>query len=147
MRKAQKPMPSTGTSGTSGVRNGRLSSGRVLRSTMTLAQTMKNAASVPRLTSCATLPIGDKPAISAIATPDPRMRRTGVCVFGLTLAMGLGSRPSRDIASTTRVRPKYSTSITVVMPARAPIEISASAQPMPSCLSASAMGALTSIWS
>ena len=33
----------------------------------------------------------------------------------------------------------------VVMPARAPIEISASAQPMPSCFRASAIGALTSI--
>ena len=62
-------IPRIGTSGTSGVRNGRSSSGRLRRSTHTPPHTSTNASSVPMFTSWPRIWIGNSPVKTATAIP------------------------------------------------------------------------------
>jgi len=98
MREVQATMARSGTAGTNGTRNGRGIPGRVRRSTITPAETMMKAASVPMLTSSATEPRGRRLAMAAVTSPTRRVPFTGVRRTGCTLPKTAGSRPSRDMA-------------------------------------------------
>ena len=69
---------SSGSNGTSGMRNGRGRSGRVRRSTMIPSETITNAISVPMLTSVPSVAIGVKPAAIATTTPVTIVEMCGV---------------------------------------------------------------------
>ena len=62
-------MPSTGTHGTAGVRNGRFTRGWVRRRWITATHTRRKANSVPMLTISPSSPIGKLAAISATTAP------------------------------------------------------------------------------
>ena len=102
MSARQKPMARAGTRGTRGQRNGRGSSGLVLRSTIIPNETITNAARVPIFTSSAMLSRGSREARSAVTAPTRRLALTGVRNFGWTFAKLRGSRPSRAMAKKMR---------------------------------------------
>ena len=86
-----------GTSGTSGVRNGRGSSGCVLRMIMMPPQTSTKANSVPMLVMWPTTEIGGKAENRPTNTMNSRFERHGVRNLGWMSENTLGTRPSRDI--------------------------------------------------
>ena len=108
---------------------------------MTPAETRTNANRVPMLTRFASSESGTTAASTATPTPVMIVIRYGVPNRGWTFAKGTGSRPSRDIANSTRACPSISTSTTVVSPATAPSEISFDAHAASLALNASANGA------
>ncbi len=69
MSPRQDAMPSTGTSGTNGVLNGRSRSGRLRRRIQTPPHTTTNASNVPMLTSCPRIWMGNNPVKTATAMP------------------------------------------------------------------------------
>ena len=72
------PAPRMGTSGTSGVLNGRSSSGERTRSTHTPIHTVAKAASVPPETSSPNRPSGKKPAMMMAMIPTIHVDAAGV---------------------------------------------------------------------
>ena len=93
----QTKIPRIGTSGTSGVLNGRGASGIVLRITIIPIQTKTKANKVPILVISPTIRAGTK----AANKPTKMKKRTfdfqGVLNFGCTSANTFGNKPSADI--------------------------------------------------
>src|SRR5579859_2363636 len=79
---SETTMPRIGTSGTSGVLNGRGRSGRRLRNMITAPQTITNASSVPMLTIWPRLPIGTSEPKMAAPNPVTAVDFHGVRNFG-----------------------------------------------------------------
>jgi hypothetical protein len=125
-----------GSTGDHGTRNPRARSGRVRRRIGTPKLTSTNADSVPMLIISSSSSTLDRPAISATTTPTPICSRTGVWNRGEVRETLRGSRPSRLIENTTRVRPSSSTMITEVRPTRIPTEITLPAQSAPTSTNA-----------
>ncbi len=91
---------------------------------MTAAQTMMNAISVPMLTISSSFKMGVTAATTAIMPPVSMVEMCGVRKRGWMAAkMAGGSSPSRDIARKIRAWLRKVMSSTLVMPARAPMEI------------------------
>jgi hypothetical protein len=88
--------------------------------TITPAETMMKAASVPMFTSSATAPRGRRLPMAAVTSPTTRVTFTGVRRVGCTFPNAAGSSPSRDIAKMIRVWPKRRTSSTEMIPRSAP---------------------------
>ena len=99
-----------------------------MRRTMTAAETMMKAQSVPILVISATMLMGRKPAVIAVTTQTSMELRAGVLYFGWTWPKNFGSRPSRDMTKSTRLWPKLMTRRTEVRPQMAPTEIAAAPQ-------------------
>src|SRR2546422_11664524 len=78
----QVAMPSIGTSGTKGAREGRFASGLVLRITRTAPQTITKANNVPMLVISASMLSGINPAIEATKSPVRIVDFHGVRNFG-----------------------------------------------------------------
>src|SRR5690606_5204982 len=89
----QTIIPSMGTSGTNGVRNGLSISGFVFRSTNTPMQTNVKANSVPILTMCPKSEMGTKPAKRDTNTMNMRFVFQGVWFLERSENI-LGSNPS-----------------------------------------------------
>src|SRR5271157_5671453 len=90
-------MPRIGTSGTSGVLNGRGASGFFTRITHTPAHTITKANRVPMLVMCPTILKGRKAEKGATKKKNSMLERQGVLNFGWISEKTLGTRPSRDI--------------------------------------------------
>src|SRR5438128_7913854 len=78
----QVAIPSIGTKGTSGARNGRTAFGLVLLITSTAPQTITKANRVPMLVISARMPSGRNPAIEATNRPVKIVDFQGVRNFG-----------------------------------------------------------------
>ena len=124
-KKEQDIIASRGTTGENGTLKLLSLSGSVLLKTITDADTIINAASVPTLVNSETIPIGVKPATAIVIIPTRRVLFTGVWNFKLTCPKTFGSSPSLDIANNIRVCPNIITIKTEVKPQIAPTEISA----------------------
>src|SRR5471032_1109185 len=90
-------MPRMGTSGTSGVLNGRGASGFFTRITHTPAHTITNANSVPMLVIWPTMLSGRKAENGATKKKNSMFERHGVWNFGWISEKTGGTRPSRDM--------------------------------------------------
>lgn len=119
------------------------------RSTTTAMLQIRNANSVPMLTSTTISASGTSAAMHAMKTPKPTVISTGVWKRGWTLARRRGARPSRHIAKKIRVWPYMIVSTTLVIDTSAPIAIIEAPQSTPApSLSAAASGASASAsWS
>src|SRR5579863_3424846 len=113
-------MPRIGTSGTSGVRNGRGVSGCARRITQTPAHTMTKANRVPMLVISPTTESGRKAEKGDTKSMNKRFERHGVRNFGWMSEKTLGTRPSRDMEKNTRLCPSSITSMTEVNPQMMP---------------------------
>src|SRR5262245_24860704 len=82
-------MPSIGTIGYNGARNGRSALGLVLRMINTAAQTITKANSVPMLVMCSSASIGRNPVRVATNTPTRIVDFHGVRNLGCTAAKKL----------------------------------------------------------
>ena len=103
--------------------------------------TMTNANRVPMFTSSDSFSSEMNAESTATTTPVIAVVTHGVPKRGWTVDSCRGSRPSRDIANSTRAWPSMSTRITVVIPQMPPREISRVAQSACTALNASASGA------
>src|SRR6266542_226473 len=92
-----KRIPRIGTRGTSGVLNGRFTSGFFTRITQTPAQTITNANNVPMLVMCPTMISGRNAEKGATKKKNSRFERHGVWNFGWISEKTLGTKPSRDM--------------------------------------------------
>src|SRR5579862_2611137 len=90
-------IPSMGTRGTQGVRNGRAWPGFRTRMTHTPAQTMTNAKRVPMLVMRPTILSGSSAENGATKKKNSRFERQGVWNFGWISEKTLGTNPSRDM--------------------------------------------------
>ena len=105
----------SGTHGLPGILNVRGRSGRFLRMIGIASATSVNAESVPMLTMSESTLMSKHAATSATITPTTICSLAGVPCAPV-FDMARGSRPSRLMANTTRVRPSSSTMTTVARP-------------------------------
>jgi len=124
----QKMMDNAGTTGTKGHLKARSLSGAFFRKTMTAADTMMNAQSVPIFVNSATTPMGRKPATIPQTTQINRELLVGVLYTEWMWPKNFGSKPSRDMTNRIRLWPKIMTSRTEVKPQIAPTETAAAPQ-------------------
>ncbi len=143
IKPSETPAPSSGTSGTQGVRNGRGTSGILRRRIHTPRHTMTKAERVPMLTSCASAEIGRNAAATATGIPTTIEEIQGVRNRGCTTLAQRGSRPSRDMVKKMRDCPSSITSITLESPATAPILTSRLPQRTPVASIPTATGSAT----
>ncbi|CUQ48817.1 Uncharacterised protein [Dorea longicatena] len=107
-----------GISGTSGVLKERGTSGMVLRTTSTAAQTSVKAISVPMLVISPASRAGTKAASRPTSTMKSRLLRAGVRNFSLICEKKGGSSPSWLMLRNTRLCPSSVTMMTEQYPNR-----------------------------